>query len=330
MCPSSTNPKIFSVIFVIVTTMLFFSEISFSDHPNDSVGPYASGFSFQTTKIISGGIIGRNIEVTATGSTAVLDRDCHYVDANTSILQNDVMLYSWSISSTLYDTPPPDFNVNPISFTTKDGTGSGSIIMRVKDQGAHYQDKSGYENVASLNVTIVDPNGIDYDVVVQSPYYVTKTGRDAEFNLDASLENIVLTYNGVLLPWTGSIKESLAGDAVWTPPSPYYTSDPVNWERAAGYPAQVVRASPLWNISEGVFDKHDPKNTYYAGNAPPGYAYIFVTKQAFVNANASDVQFTPIYDSRKWMHTYSSSSTGRLPIPGTAPTEYVELHYTHQ
>lgn len=327
-----------SFVVLLILWMICLPSETFAQHEDCEAGPYASGFSFSVTKLINvnGYKIGRNVEVTATGQNASEDVDCHWTGSEFEYQYDTPMLYHWAINDLYdYDDEPDDFFVNPITFTTKDGIGEGSIIMENKDSGSCVQDKTDYEQTASINVEIVDPDGITYDIVRPAPTYDGGTGRAASYTLDASLDNMKLTYSGVLLPWTGTILEDLAGGSIYTPlrseNPPLSTNDPVNWVRAAGWePQQLITPKPVWAVEDGIFQTPDKKDATYSGNCPPGRAYLFVALQRFVNVNAGNVAFTPIYFSRKWIMTYSSSETGRLAIPGTSPKEYVELKYTHK
>ncbi|HIJ65349.1 MAG TPA: hypothetical protein HPP77_05290 [Candidatus Hydrogenedentes bacterium] len=250
---------------------LVYCSGAWAAHLKDCPGDVPTG-SFSATKLISGYKTGRDILVNLGGSAT--DMDDHYVSPwNYTWLADGIADYKWVVTN-LATTSPLNLTGQNVSFTTKNATGSGSVIMKVLDSGNHYQDFADYTPVASINVTIVDPT--DIRIVSQNGAITTSGPPTWICETDVIWQ---LTYNGEDLPWAKRIREQI------TLPVDFFLNvvDPL-----AQAPAGDFEDLAQWSADQdGRFTDHHTSTFPSIPNA--GRYHVWVNDQRFKNVETGNL-----------------------------------------
>jgi hypothetical protein len=235
--------------------------------------------SFTATPMInvSGYKVGRNVDVSLTGSAS--DTDCH-VPAWSS--EPDTFAaadaYKWVITG-LTTSSPDNLTGQTQSFTTKNGLGTGTIKLKVNDDGIHYDDTSLWMELASRTVQIVDPTNIR--IVSQAPAQITVNNPPTEVKMETTVV-WQLTYSGTDLPWSGGILEQTT---TWN-----HGLNVVN-PLSVSVLADFSGAGPFTADNNGRFN--DPHETSVLGPPLPwaGRYHVVTNGQRFKNAENGGILF---------------------------------------
>ena len=172
------GPGPLGAIGTLAVLTLLATSVAFASHEDDKVGGDPKGtFSADPLIVVSNSYkVGRRVEVDLSGNAS--DMDCHWNGTKfeeKSDTFDGANAYKWVISN-LSSTSPLNLTGQSVDFTTKNSLGSGDIIMKVKDDGVHYQDLTTNTQVASIKVHIVDPDGVR--IVSQNGSIVTNDANE--------------------------------------------------------------------------------------------------------------------------------------------------------
>lgn len=274
------NARAFSVV-ALFLALAVLATPALASHENDCIGG-APLCTFTTTRIIevgSGWKTGRQVKVELSADDAS-DSDEHW-NGSSYVSDDDTFdnagAYKWTITALV--SSPLNLTGQSVNFTTKNGLGSGTISLKIKDDGIHFQDYGSNTEVASLYVTIVDPDGIR--IVSHSGSIVVNDAIEVYAETPVVWQ---LTYSGEDLPWSGEVEEQIT----W-PLTSYRNVSPATPQTISGTFTDIIAWTPGSEDNGRFTDNHwssFPKPLPTGGNY-----HVLANHQKFKNNEAGGAFF---------------------------------------
>jgi len=174
-----------------------------ADHPCDEAGSAPTATIEHDDKIIEVGgqkVTGSGVivQLTAEPEDKDLHKDSPSATGSTvadTFSASGAIEWSQSNFNGTFSSP----NSLTTSYTTTTANGSGSIKLKIKDDGTHYKDLSDLTEKATLDLLVAVPDGAR--ITSQSPSW------NATTRYMATAVEIQVTYQNHDLPWVGHLAE---------------------------------------------------------------------------------------------------------------------------
>lgn len=295
-CVADPHPLLFclsaTAVFLFVTLA---SPSAVAEHPSDEPYTCPTGtFTASNLIVVNNGYkTGRWVYVDLNAINCE-DIDRHYSSGSYTSVSDGIAEYKWVITNLAISSPLNLTGASTQFLTKKTGTGTGSIALKLKDNGTHIQEYDPAQTVASIAVEIVDPDGIyikSRGPVTQHP---TLYGGYQELTWQ-------LTYSGVDLPFESQIKEKIT----------YYNP---------------ISNSATYNISLGPYENPQGTPPYIWNQYPFSPT---PTGGHFVDPQELSTSIPPItgtYDVVKMLQQWLNVEAGNTPIGSTFT---IHMYYDH-
>lgn len=146
-----------------------------------------------TITVAGNKVVGTNVDVQIAGSAE--DKDCNQAGGayeDDTFSKNGA--YAWSEQN---NKGTFSGSGSSVTYTTPNTAGTFTVVLKVKDDGKVHQDNSSPKQVATVAVTVVDPDGIKGAAAL---------GSYTEGSIFGTI-NFQVTYQGKNLPWKGRLAE---------------------------------------------------------------------------------------------------------------------------